>query len=83
MWLCGKESACQCRRRKRLGFNPWAGKIPWRRKWEPTPVFLPQKSHVQRSLVGCSPWGCREPDCIVFVVVETLSCVQLFVSHGL
>ena len=62
MWLCGKESACQCRRRKRLGFNPWAGKIPWRRKWKPTPVFLPQKSHVQRSLVGCSPKDGMESD---------------------
>ena len=37
------------------GFNPWVGKIPWRRKWQPTLVFLPGKSHGQRSLVGCSP----------------------------
>ena len=35
------------------------GKIPWRRKWQPTPVFLPGKSHEQRSLVDCSPWGCK------------------------
>ena len=42
------------------GFNPWVGKIPWRRKWQPTPVFLPGKSHGQKSLVGYSPWGCRE-----------------------
>ena len=41
-WLSGKESACQCRR---LGFNPWVRKIPWRRKWQPTPVFLPRKPH--------------------------------------
>ena len=40
----GKETACQCRRPKRLGFNPWVGKIPWRRKWQPTPVFLPGES---------------------------------------
>ena len=46
-----KESTCQCRRR---GFSPWAGKIPWRRKWQPTPVFLPGNVHGQRSLVGCS-----------------------------
>ena len=58
-WLSGKESACQCRRHKRCGFNPWARKIPWRRKWQPTPVFLPEKSHGQRSLVGYSPWGCE------------------------
>ena len=44
--LSGKESTCQC---KRHGFNPWAGKIPWRRKWLHTPVFLPGKSHGQRS----------------------------------
>ena len=38
-------------------FDPWVGKIPWRRKWQPTPVFLSAKSHGQRSLVGYSPWG--------------------------
>ena len=58
----GKESACQCRRCKRGGFNPWVRKIPWRRKWQPTPVFLPGKSHGQRSLAGYSPWGCKELD---------------------
>ena len=41
------------------GFNPWVGKIPWRRKWQPTLVFLHGKSHGQRSLVGYSPWGCK------------------------
>ena len=49
-----KESTFQCRR---LGFDPSIGKILWRRKWQPTPVFLPGESHGQRSLVGCSPWG--------------------------
>ena len=39
------------------GFDPWVGKIPWRRKWQPSPVFLPGKSHRERSLVGYSPWG--------------------------
>ena len=43
-------------------FNPWARKIPWRRKWQPTPVFLPGKSHGWRSLAGYSPWGCKESD---------------------
>ena len=51
----GKENACQCRRHKRCGFDPWVGKIPWRRVWQPTPVFLPGESHGQRSLVGYSP----------------------------
>ena len=53
-WLSGKESASQCRRN---GFNPWVGEISWRRKWQPTLVFLPGKSHGQRKLVGYSPWG--------------------------
>ena len=58
----GKESTCQCRRLKRPGFDPWVKEDPWRRKWQPTPVFLPGKFHGQRSLVGCSSWGCRESD---------------------
>ena len=58
-WLRGKESACQCRRR---GFDPWVRKIPWRRKWQPTPVFLPGEFHGQRSLVGYSPRGFKESD---------------------
>ena len=44
----GKESICQCRRRKRHGFDPWVGKIPWSKKWQPTPVFLLGKFHGQR-----------------------------------
>ena len=60
--LSGKESACQCRCHRRPGFNSWVRKIPWRRKWQPTPVFLPGESYGQRSLVGYSPWGCREKD---------------------
>ena len=43
-------------------FEPWVGKIPWRRKWQPIPVLLPGKSHGQRSLVGYSLWGCKESD---------------------
>ena len=46
----------------RPGFNPWVGKIPWRRKWQSTAVLLPEKSHGQRSLVGYSPWGLKESD---------------------
>ena len=61
-WLSGKESACRCRRHRRLKFNSWMGKIPWRRKRQSTPVFLPGKSYGQRSLVGFSPWGCKESD---------------------
>ena len=48
-----------CRRQGRPGFDPWGGKIPWRRKWQPTPVFLPGKSHGQRSLAGYRPGSCK------------------------
>ena len=41
------------------GFNLWVRKISWRRKWQPTPVFLAGSFHVQRNLAGCSPWDCR------------------------
>ena len=58
--MCGKEPACQCRRCKGYGFDPCFWKIPWRRKWRPTPVFLPGQFHAQRSLVGYSPRGRRK-----------------------
>ena len=61
-WLSGKESTCQCRRHRRHGFDPWVGKIAWRRKWQPTPVFWLGESHGQRSLGGYLPWGHTESD---------------------
>ena len=58
IWVTGfqgiagaKEPACQCKRRKRRRFHPWIGKILWRRKGQPTPVFLPGESHGQKSVV--------------------------------
>ena len=59
-WCSGQESACQCRGHRRYGFD--VGKIPWNRKWQPIPVFLPGKSHGQRSLEGYSPWCHKESD---------------------
>ena len=56
-WHSGKEPACERRRYKRCGFDPWVGKIPWRRKCQPTPAFLPGEFHGLRSLVGYSPWS--------------------------
>ena len=57
-WHGGKESTCQCRRCKRC--NPSVGKILWRRKWQPTPIFLPGKSYGQRSVAAYSPQGHKE-----------------------
>ena len=63
-WLSGKESACQWGRRQRHRFDPRVGRIPWRRKWQPTPVFSPRESQGQRSLEDSSPWGSKELDMI-------------------
>ena len=54
-WCSGKEPTCQCRRSKRRGLDPWVRKIPQRRAWLSTPVFLLGKPHVQRGLAGNSP----------------------------
>ena len=54
------KNPCQCRRRKRRGFDAWGRKIPWRRKWQPTLVFLLGEFHGQRNLGGYSPWGHKE-----------------------
>ena len=58
-WLRWQSVCLQC---GRPGFNPWVRKIPWRRKWHPTPIFLPGKSHGWRSLAGYSPRGLQESD---------------------
>ena len=53
----GKEPACQCSRHKRCSFNPWVGKTPWRRAWQPTPVFVSGEPHGRRSLAGYQSIG--------------------------
>ena len=58
----GKESTYQSRRRKGRRFDPRVGKIPWRRKWQPTPVFLLREYCGQRNLANYSPWACKESD---------------------
>ena len=58
-WHSDKESTCQCWRPRS---DPWNRKILWKRKWQPTPVFLPGRSHEQRSLVGYSLWDHKELD---------------------
>ena len=57
-------------------FNPWVGKIPWRREWQPTPVFLPGESHGQRSLVGYSPWGQKESDTMEWLTLPLFTSVK-------
>ena len=74
-WLRGKESTCQCRR---LRFDPWIRKIPWRGKWQPNPVFLPEKSHGQSSLVGYSLWDHKESD-----ITEQLSTQIIYRKHSI
>ena len=61
-WRSDEESSWRCRSCRRRGFNPWVRKSPWRRKWQPTPVFLPGKAYGQRSLAGYSPWAPKESD---------------------
>ena len=56
---------------RRCRFNSWVGKIPWRRKWQPTLLFLPEEFHGQRSLVGYSPWGCKELDTTEWLSTHT------------
>ena len=57
-----KKICLQCRWHKRFGFDPWIRMIPWRRKWQPTPVFLPGEFHEQRSMEGYSPWSRKESE---------------------
>ena len=60
----------------KCGFNPWVRKIPWRRKWQPTPVFFPGISHGQMSLVAYSPCGCKESD-----RAEHARCSTTLITH--
>ena len=53
--ISGKEPTCQCRRCKKHEITLWVRKIPWKKAWQPTPVFLPGESHGQRNLEGYSP----------------------------
>ena len=57
-----KNPSCQCRRRRTCRFDRWVRKIPWSRKWQLIPVFLPGKFHGQRSMAGYHTWGCKELD---------------------
>jgi len=69
----GKEPACNA---GEPGLDPWVGKIPWRRAWQPTSVFLPGESHGQRNPAGYSPWGWKESD-----RTEQLACTHTYSFH--
>ena len=69
----GKQSACNA---GDLGSITWVGTIPWRRKWQPTRVFLPGESHEQRSLASYSSWGHKESD-----TTEQISTAPIFLLH--
>ena len=77
----GQEPACQCKRHKRHGFDPWVGKISRRRAGPPTPVFLPRESHGQRSLAGYSPWGHKGSGVTEVVAQHTRVCVCVCIPH--
>ena len=66
IWVFPSSSAVkihlQCRICRRHGFDPWVGKIPWSKKWQPTSLFLPEKPREQRSLMGHRPQGRKESD---------------------
>ena len=68
----------------RPGFDPWVGKIPWRREWQPTSVILPEKLHGERSLEGYSPWGHQESDMTEPLSIHTVPMSQVAVlqPHG-
>ena len=74
-WLRWQRTCQHCRR---SGFNPWVRKILWRREWLPTPVFLPGEFQGQKSLVGYSPWDCKESD-MTITAKETLK--KIWVLH--
>ena len=75
-WLSRKESTCQCRRRRKHGFDPWVRKIHWRRKWQAIPVFLPRKSHGQRVPEGYSLWAHKESDMTEWLSMHM--CVNIY-----
>ena len=68
----------QCRIR---GLDPWVGKIPWRREWLPTPVFLPGEFHGQGSLAGYSPWGRKDSDTTELLTLHSFTSRHLYCGH--
>ena len=75
-WLRWQRICLQCRRQIKCRFDPWVGKISWRRKWQPTLVFLPGQSHGQRSLVNYRPWNRKELNTTEQLILLTFPCFK-------
>ena len=81
-WLSDKEPACQCRIScRRHGFDPRVGNIPWRRKWQPTLVFLPGESHGQRSLVGYRHGVSKELDATEWLTLSLMHKCEIYITY--
>ena len=79
-WLRWQRNCLQCRR---PGFNSWGGKISWRRKWQPVPVFLLGEFHGHRSLAGYYPWGHKELDMIEWITLTNQPIYEVFFTNSL
>ena len=73
----GEEPTCQCGKQKTRGFDPWVGKSPWRRAWQPTPVFFPEESHGQRRLAATVRSVCVLNHVRLFATPWTVACRAL------
>ena len=81
-WLSDKEYTCQGKGCRRCVFYLWVWKISWGRKWQQSPVFLLEKSHRQRSVVGYSPWSCKEMDMTELLSAHTHTSYYWFYFSG-
>ena len=83
-WLSDNETACQCRRCRRHGFNPWVGKIPLKEGMATHSSTIARKSHGQGSLVGYIPWSCKELDMTEHTCmhISFLKAFRLFIIHN-
>ena len=79
----GKDPACQCRRPKRQWIQSLGGEDPQRRKWQPTPVLLPGKSHGEKSLAGYSSWGCKELDTTEHVFLQLQKDLKIIILQNI
>ena len=80
--ISGMEPAYQCRRQKRCRIDLWVGKIPWSRKCQPTPVFLPEESHGQRKLAGYGPQGCKKLDTNEATQHSTVHIINVMIAYN-